>query len=205
MTRSNRPRSRGQSKPAETRKESASKDTSPPEMPLETGELFSDRGISFEHDRGFSVNCEEKPRERIVTVSSKASGFWSLMVFLDRPDPEEVLETVLDSFRDEFKDLDIYDAQEEICGQPALARDLGFFCYDLTNTAEIRVFQTDRLTALILCQATDDDWDDVMPRLHHITETLELDESQVSSDSFRLGDYEEGDDMPDDLEGRDDD
>ncbi len=168
-------------------------------------EVYSDRGISFHHGRGWSVASEDKPGERVVSVTGATSGFWSLMIFLDRPDPEDVLETVLASFRDEYDDLDEYDAEAEICGQPALARDLGFFCYDLTNTAEIRVFQTDRLTVLVLCQATDDDWDEVADQLHQMTATLELDETLLAENSFTVGDFddltandESGDDSADD-------
>jgi hypothetical protein len=171
-----------------------------PDFPAVDGESFSDRGVSFTHASGWSVSCEEKPRERVVTVTSPTSGFWSLMVFLDRPEPDDVLETVIESFRDEFKDLDIYEAEEEICGQPALARDVGFFCYDLTNTAEIRVFQTERLTVLVLSQATDDDWDEVEAEIHQITATLDLDESQLAIDSFTLGDFDDDEAAEESLE-----
>lgn len=175
---------------------SGNRDDDPPKVgPLsaEGGdvEVYSDRGVSFHHARGWSVASEDKPGERVVSVTGATSGFWSLMIFLDRPDPEDVLETVLASFREEYEDLDEYDAEEEICGQPALARDVGFFCYDLTNTAEIRVFQTDRLTVLVLCQATDDDWDDVVDQFQQMTSTLELDESLLAESSFTVGEFDD--------------
>jgi hypothetical protein len=62
------------------------------------------------------------------------------------------------------------------------------------------VFQTERLTVLVLSQATDDDWDEVEAEIHQITATLDLDESQLAIDSFTLGDFDDDEAAEESLE-----
>ncbi len=168
---------------------------------------YSHEGITLWHPEDWTLAREARPGEQVVSITSPSTCFWTLMVFLDRPDANEVLATAIESYESEYDQLDVYPAKAKVCGQVALARDVEFFCYDLTNTAQIRVIQTDRLTVLVLCQSSDEEWDEFEPILKRITASLDLDETVLAADSFRLLDDDDllpnamnEDDLIEDLE-----
>jgi hypothetical protein len=165
---------------------------------MEQPPRYSQDGITLWHPEDWTLTREARPGERVVSITSPSTCFWSLMVFLDRPDANDVLTTAIESFESEYDQLDVYPVKAKVCGQVALARDVEFFCYDLTNTAQIRVIQTDRLTVLVLCQSSDEEWDEFEPLLKQITASLDLDETVLAADSFRL--HDEDDLLPDGLD-----
>jgi hypothetical protein len=118
-------------------------------------EVYDRHGITFHYPADWEVSEQEQGDECLITVSGPGTSFWSVGLFRDRPSPDLVLETALAAFKDEYPDLDSYEADDELLSQPTLGYDIEFFCLELVNTARIRSFLAQDFTVLVLCQADD--------------------------------------------------
>ena len=101
------------------------------------------------------------------------------MLFRSRPDPEEVLETVVMAFQQDYEEVDIASAVESVSGLPSLGKDLDFVCYDLVNSATVRAFQTSDQTIMILYQGTDHELKTTGHQLRAITDSLICDDEET--------------------------
>ncbi|MDZ4820988.1 MAG: hypothetical protein SGJ20_18640, partial [Planctomycetota bacterium] len=88
-------------------------------------------------------------------------AFWSVTVHSTEDAPEDLVDTVVATMRAMYDDLDSEDTEEEILGREVIGSDLNFYCLDLTNSAEVRVFESKRGNFVILCQADDREFDEV--------------------------------------------
>ncbi len=141
---------------------------------------FSGNGISFRYPSGWQIEEQPGRTESSVTVSPEgdSTAFWTVILLSRRPEVEETLETVLSSFEEEYEELDQYPVEEEIAHHPSLGRDLEFVCLELTNSAAVRVFRTGMFTAVILYQATDQEFETFSDEFTAITGSLRCDFDQ---------------------------
>jgi len=136
-------------------------------------EIYNQHGVRFVYPDDWEVTEEKRDDELSITVSSPHASFWTLTLFYDSPDPEDIIETVLEAFRDEYQELDIYPADDEVCDCPTVARDIEFVCLELLNSAWARSFQTPDFTGLVLYQATDHEQEQALPVFETLTASLE--------------------------------
>ncbi len=137
-------------------------------------QIYAGHGIEFKYPGEWQLNVDEQLDEVSITVSSAQTSFWSLSLFLDRPAPEEIMEAVLDAFREEYDELDFYPAKARLCRRPTLARDIEFVCLELLNSAWARVFRGPRATVLVLYQANDREIEENGSVLEAMTRSLRL-------------------------------
>ena len=135
-------------------------------------QTYSAHGVRFEYPEDWELSEHGAGDEIVVTVSSPETAFWSLSLFRDHPEPQRVVDAVVETFREEYANLDIYEADEDVCSQPALGCDIEFFCLELLNSAWVRAFEARDFTVLVLYQATDHELDEIAPIFHGITESL---------------------------------
>lgn len=135
-------------------------------------EIYENLGVRFSYPAHWEITEEEQPGQFSVTASSPHTAFWTLTLFFDGPDPESVMETVLDAFREEYDELDIYSAQAVLCDQEALARDIEFVCLELLNSAWARVIRTTDYTILVWYQSDDKELEDNGVAMQEITRSL---------------------------------
>ena len=138
--------------------------------------VFHKHGVRFEFPAGWSVTEDATPTEVCITVSGETASFWSLTLFFDRPSPEEVAETVVRAFCDEYDEVDVYPSTVDVGSQPAVGADLEFMALDLTNSAYVRVCRTNRFTAVVLYQGTDHELAEGLPELEAISSTIEFEQ-----------------------------
>ena len=48
-------------------------------------------------------------------MRSPRTAFWTLTLFYDRPEPKEIIDTVLAAFHEEYDELDDYAARVRLC------------------------------------------------------------------------------------------
>jgi hypothetical protein len=138
--------------------------------------VYAAHGIRFRYPAAWQLTEQEAGGEVSIAVSSPETSFWSLSLFFDRPQPEQVMESALDAFREEYDEIDIYPVSANLCRQKNLARDVEFVCLDLLNSAFLRAFRTARFTALVLYQGTDHELEDeTQPLLEAISNSLQCD------------------------------
>lgn len=120
---------------------------------------FDDLGVHFDYPENWTIEAESVGRSHpSVTVMSPVGGFWSLIIHPASGNLVTLLRTVLDALREEYTDLDAEQATQQIDACQLVGYDVNFYCLDLTNTAQIRGFQTDHGTYVLLWQAEDHDF-----------------------------------------------
>jgi hypothetical protein len=147
------------------------RDGSPPSL----DETFAAHGVRFAYPSEWELSEQNRDGELSITVSSPHTSFWTLSLFFDRPEPADIIEAVLDAFRDEYSELDVYPSQVKLCHRQTVARDIEFVCLELLNSAWARAFQTEEFTALVLYQAYDAELIETGDVLERITRSLECD------------------------------
>jgi hypothetical protein len=154
---------------------------------------FANHGVRFKHPPDWEVTEQAKPGEMSITVSSPRTAFWTLTMFYDRPEPQEIIDTVLAAFHEEYDEMDDYPARARLCNHKTIARDIEFVCLELLNSAWARCFSTEDYTVLVLYQTNDLDLEETLPVMEAITKSLtceaklnrgSVDESEQSAWTF---------------------
>lgn len=140
--------------------------------------VFHKHGVRFEFPDDWTVTEDATSTEVCVTVSGEAASFWSITLFFDRPSPEDVAETVVRAFEDEYESVDVYPSNFEVGSVPAVGANLEFLALDLTNSAYVRVCRTQRFTAVVLYQGTDHELAEGLRDLESISSTIEFEQSE---------------------------
>lgn len=140
--------------------------------------VFHKHGVRFEYPTDWSVTEDATATEVCITVSNDCASFWSLTLFFDRPSPEDVAETVVRAFEDEYESVDVYPTNADVGSVPAVGADLEFLALDLTNSAYVRVCRTGRFTAVVLYQGTDHELAKGLPELEAISSTIEFEQTE---------------------------
>lgn len=118
--------------------------------------IYEGHGVRFEYPTEWEL--EETDEGEAATVEVQAPGGLAFaLVRSDEtgPDPASVADEVLDAMREEYPDIDVAPALEEIAGYRATGYDVEFFSLDITNGATIRSFRTPERTILIFGQWSD--------------------------------------------------
>lgn len=140
---------------------------------------FREDGIAFQYPSDWEVSRQRKSGELSITLSGTGTAFATLLVLFGQPGAEAVIETAVDAFREDYPDLDAHTVRARLCDRPALARDLEFFCHELTNTARLRAFDTEHCTVLLLCQTNDGELTEVDPVFDQLIRTLAISEADL--------------------------
>ena len=133
---------------------------------------YQAHGVRFRYPGEWELSEQQDPEQLSITVASPATAFWTLSLFASCPDPEDVIETVLDAFREEYDELDEYPADEKVGRRAAIGRDIDFVCLDKLNLAAVRSFRTRQFTALVLFQLTEAEREEIEPILERMTASL---------------------------------
>jgi hypothetical protein len=136
--------------------------------------VFDKLGIRFLYPENWTLETGPDLEEEGVTVYSPDGGFWSLVVREGRPDPLKMADLALQALRAEYEQLDSEEVEETVEGQDLIGYDVNFYCLDLTNTGQIRVFRRADRTYLLLWQAEDRDLDRAEPVFYAMTRSLLL-------------------------------
>ncbi len=134
--------------------------------------VFEGHGIRFEFPDNWILHEQSSPEEITLTVQSPDTSFWSVTLLLDRPEPQRVIDSALDVFREEYTEIDIYPGNERLNELPTLACELDFVCHDLIGSVFLRAVTTPNFTLLVLYQGSDLELDTLQALLEKITASL---------------------------------
>ena len=125
---------------------------------------FKKLGISFLYPDNWVLDEEDAlAGHKSVTVYSPGGAFWTVSVHPPSADPERLAKAATEAMKEEYEDLETQQSQETIAGRELLGYDLAFYCLDLTNTASVRCFRTNRATYTVYSQAEDREFESVRP------------------------------------------
>lgn len=138
--------------------------------------VYVNHGIRFQYPSGWEITEQMNDEETSITVQSEGTSFWTLVLIKSRPDPEEVLESVVEAFELDYEEVDVIVYVGSLSGFATMGRDLDFVCYDLVNSAVLRAFQTSEKTVLVLFQGTDHELVSTRSQLDAISASLKCDD-----------------------------
>ena len=141
--------------------------------------IYDSNGVQFRFPQHWELHEERFDDQLTITVSISETSFWTLSLFSSALQENELMETALDAFREEYEELDIYPVVETICHRESIARDLEFVCLELINSAFLRAFRTNNFTALILYQGTDQELEMTREPLEKISFSLQCEGDEL--------------------------
>ncbi len=143
---------------------------------------YDNHGVRFQFPSDWTLTEQSNEEETTISLQSDGTSFWTLMLFKSRPDPEEILDTVVTAFVQDYEDVDVISAIDNLGGLPSLGRDLDFVCYDLVNSATVRAFQTSDTTVMVLYQGTDHELATTGDQLKAITASLQCQDEDLDEE-----------------------
>lgn len=125
---------------------------------------FDRLGLAFDYPDNWSVEIDDTSAgSAAVTVTTPDGGFWSVSGQPPGTSAARLTEAVARQMQSEYRDIDSEAASDLVAGRQLAGWDLNFYCLDLTNTAQVRAFETPTGTYLLLAQAEDREWERVAP------------------------------------------
>jgi len=118
-------------------------------------EIYEGHGIRFRYPAYWELTEQEDDEAISITVASPETSFWSISLFREGPTPQQVLDSAVEAFQEEYAEADVYPSTGRIGDRGGVARDVDFVCFELINSAFIRSFQTEHFTVLVLYQGFD--------------------------------------------------
>ena len=135
--------------------------------------LFDDLGVRFAYPDNWELERQDIGDAAGVTVTSPEGGFWWLVIHPGNVDLPQIVKAVLEGLRQEYiNNIDIEAVVDELDGQELIGYDVNFYCLDLTNTAQLRAFQSPAAAYMMLWQAEDREFAEVEPVFQAITISL---------------------------------
>ncbi len=144
--------------------------------------LYNSHGVRFQYPSDWELSEQREGEQISITVSSPETAFWTLSLFRDCPEPDDIVKAVLDAFHDEYSEMDEYPSRVRVCKRPTVARDIDFVCLEVLNTACVRVFRTREYTVLVLFQWTEAEREATGPILDRITRSLACKEPEAAAE-----------------------
>lgn len=133
---------------------------------------YDANGIRLHFPAGWKLDETRDDRQFTLTIQSAGTSFWSVTVFTERQDGQHIIDQVVDALRDEYEQLDIYDAVTRTGSVASLAYDVEFICYELVNSAFLRFVDSESQDMLIYYQGTDHELEDTKLVLEAITQSV---------------------------------
>lgn len=135
-------------------------------------------GVRFQFPSDWELTEQSTDDETTISVQSAGTSFWTVVLLKSRPDPEQVLSTVVDAFEQDYEDVDVTSSVGSLGGMPSLGREIDFVCYDLVNSATLKVCQTSDMTVMVLHQGTDHEMEATGDQMLAMTASLRCDDEQ---------------------------
>ena len=140
---------------------------------------YDSYGVRFRYPSEWELSEQRDGEQISITVSSPGTAFWTVSLFPNCPEPDDIVAAVLDAFHDEYSEMDEYPSQVRICKRPTVARDIDFVCLELLNMAGVRAFRARDFTVLVLYQLTEGEREQSGPVLERITRSLACPDAAV--------------------------
>ncbi len=114
--------------------------------------VYETHGVRFEYPDDWEISVDEGEDQTAVTVEGPGTAFWTLSLIAERPPAEEIIESALQCFEEEYSNVDIYEVDDRICLLPTIARNLDVISLDLVSKVGLRVCETDDFSIFTMYQ-----------------------------------------------------
>ncbi|MEO1498521.1 MAG: hypothetical protein AAFV43_15360 [Planctomycetota bacterium] len=118
--------------------------------------VYDRHGLQLAYPANWRLEEESAEGAQLqLTISGPGAAFWTLAIYADLHDLDELADQAVEALRTEYPDLESEPVDDAVSGIPLAGRDINFICLDLTNTTRIRVGHWGVSTVLIFAQAED--------------------------------------------------
>jgi hypothetical protein len=138
-------------------------------------QYYRGHGISFTYPAAWSLTEDAAGSTIEVTVVGPETSFWTIWLLLDRPHPEQLMDSAIEAFSQDYDEVELVHSSGELCQFPCRQCEFEFVSLELINEACFKAFQTDRFSVLVLYQGHDRELNQTRSVLESITESLECD------------------------------
>ncbi|QDU80818.1 hypothetical protein Pla110_25530 [Polystyrenella longa] len=136
-------------------------------------ESYQQHGVSFSYPSGWTLTEQASEEEIQVMVQSPGTGFWILTLYFERPAMDDLIQSAIETYRDEYQAIDSFPSEQQVGAHVGSAVEIEFSCLDLMNTASIRTFATDRFTVLILSQYSAEESEQISQLQQLMTQSIQ--------------------------------
>lgn len=143
--------------------------------------IYHRHGVSFRYPEGWELTEEFQDGDVTVTVSD-AGTFWSLTLLGQRPRASQVLAEALDTFLEEYDDLDEYPAHRLLNGEPSESLNLEFVSLELINCVFLSAVEAGERTLFVMAQVTDHEREEYEQQFDDITASVQVDDATFVDD-----------------------
>jgi hypothetical protein len=125
---------------------------------------FDKQGVRFLYPDNWELSEDTSTADSLtVTLQSPGSAFWLLRILGCENPPERLIAEVLNSMRQEYGEVEASMLQQPLDDVDSVGYDMQFYCLDLLVHSHVRSFVADDRTYLMMYQAEDREFDEVLP------------------------------------------
>jgi hypothetical protein len=137
--------------------------------------VYDSLGVRFMYpenwtlDDGTDDETAPDAKQNSISIYSPGGAFWSLSIYPPNQVATDLTAEVMRALRGEYTDMDVGTVTETVEGQDLVGYDMNFIYLDMTNTANVRAFQTPRATYVLFYQSEDRELDQIKAVFDAIT------------------------------------
>lgn len=132
---------------------------------------YQQGNLNFQYPGYWQLEEFASPEEQSATILTDSTSFWMVSVIRNVDDVEQVLESALAAFEEEYEDLDIYERQDGFL--PGWVRqELEFQYQDLVSSVVLQARLREDHVLLVLYQGHDRDLEEYRYTFDQMTATL---------------------------------
>ena len=91
------------------------------EGPLKMNETYEGHGIRFRYPAHWELSEQPGDDATSITVESPETSSWTVSLFFDGPSPEEVVDSAVQAFREEYDEVDVYPVEDQLGSHRSVA------------------------------------------------------------------------------------
>jgi hypothetical protein len=135
---------------------------------------YEGHGITFEYPGYWEITEEVDGKDILITVSGETACFWALRILHECPRPDEVVNSCVEAFKEEYDDSEVTETGGMLAEMPAVCREVEFSCFELLNSVSLSSVRSSRMTLLAWWQGTDHELQSLRQILERITQSVRI-------------------------------
>ena len=138
-------------------------------------QVYEAHGVRFEYPDGWELSVDESEDQIAATVEGPGTAFWTMSLIFERPPAEEIIDSALQCFEEEYGEVDVYESDERICLLPTVAVNLDLISLDFVSKVALRACETDEFSIFSMFQISEVEFEEHGPALRAMNASLTWD------------------------------
>lgn len=135
---------------------------------------YEGHGVRFEYPGFWELSEEVDDQDVMITISADNTCFWMLRILSGCPRPDEVVNSCVEAFKEEYDDPEVTETGGVLAEMPAYCREVEFSCLELLNSVFLSSVRSSRMTLLAWWQGTDHELESTRSLFDRITQSVRI-------------------------------